>query len=760
MNTENKYKNRISSAKRILLTCLCFVAIAGTHAQPDIRPYRVAWNEQSVNSSGSMPLGNGDVGANVWVNKEGVLNILISKTDAFSEIGRLLKIGRIEVKMSPNILDAKIFSQELLVEKGMLQIRAEKDGRKIDILCRIDANSPVIMVEGKSNFPVAVEVVNTMWRTAARPLTGDERHSGYGVAFREEPFMTEVDTVLRMDDAISWCHENKTSIWQMTLDNQNISDFNQQGTDPLKGQIFGAIAGGENFTATDPKKLQTVSNTKSFRLHVVVSKSKDAGIEGWKENIHAQLRRSIREPAAAMAKKHSAWWADFWKRHYVIISSADAAEKTFEITRAYLLQRYMNACAGRGAVPIKFNGSIFTTDLNEDISPGRKGFDADFRAWGGNYWLQNTRLIYWTMYHAGDADLMKPFFDMYVDALPLARFRTNRYFRHEGAYITETMTPWGSYLIDNYGWDRKGKPDGVSDNLYIRYYWQGGLELCTMMMEHLEFTGDSAYFKSRLAPFIKEIITFFDKHYKRDTDGKLIISPAQSLETYQEGVVNPLPEIAGLHWNLERILGHAASFGDSAFIKRCRSFRNEIPEIPYRDTNGIRVISPGSNLGPRLNIENPELYAVFPYRLFGTGKPSLELGRNTFAWRGYKSWNGWHQDAIQAALLGHTGEAKKMVVQNFTTKHSGSKFPAFWGPNYDWIPDQDHGSVTARAIQNMLVQSEKDEILLFPAWPKEWNVAFRVSIPGNRILEGTYDQKSGVRLASRPDGVNIKIMID
>ena len=244
------------------------------------------------------------------------------------------------------------------------------------------------------------------------------------------------------------------------------------------------------------------------------------------------------------------------------------------------------------------------------------------------------------------------------------------------------------------------------------------------------------------------------------TDGKLIISPAQSLETYQEGVVNPLPEIAGLHWNLERILGHAASFGDSAFIKRCRSFRNEIPEIPYRDTNGIRVISPGSNLGARLNIENPELYAVFPYRLFGTGKPSLELGRNTFAWRGYKSWNGWHQDAIQAALLGHTGEAKKMVVQNFTTKHSGSKFPVFWGPNYDWIPDQDHGSVTARAIQNMLVQSEKDEVLLFPAWPKEWNVAFRVSIPGNRILEGTYDQKSGVRLAGRPDGVNIKIMLD
>lgn len=39
---------------------------------------------------------------------------------------------------------------------------------------------------------------------------------------------------------------------------------------------------------------------------------------------------------------------------------------------------------------------------------------------------------------------------------------------------------------------------------------------------------------------------------------------------------------------------------------------------------------------------------------------------------------------------------------------AGSRFPAFWGPNSDWIPDQDHGSVAAIALQRMLLQIKLD----------------------------------------------------
>ena len=181
--------------------------------------------------------------------------------------------------------------------------------------------------------------------------------------------------------------------------------------------------------------------------------------------------------------------------------------------------------------------------------------------------------------------------------------------------------------------------------------------------------------------------------------------------------------------------------------------------MPISDSLGQKILASGENLGKRLNIENPELYAVFPYRIFGVGKPGLPLALHTFALRGYKSWHGWHQDAIQAALLGLTAEAKKMVTSNFTAKQNSSRFPAFWGPNYDWVPDQDHGSVSSRALQNMLVQTNGDEVLLFPAWPKEWDVQFKVNIPGKATIEGVYTQKAGVRITKKPYDIQLKTMI-
>ena len=41
-------------------------------------------------------------------------------------------------------------------------------------------------------------------------------------------------------------------------------------------------------------------------------------------------------------------------------STAETADETLVVSRGYALQRYITACAGRGAYPIKLNGSIFT----------------------------------------------------------------------------------------------------------------------------------------------------------------------------------------------------------------------------------------------------------------------------------------------------------------------------------------------------------------------------------------------------------------
>ncbi|MEI7898741.1 MAG: DUF5703 domain-containing protein [bacterium] len=61
----------------------------------------VVWASPSTNSFGSMPLGNGDVGANVWVEPNGDLLFYISKSDAFDGGHELKKLGRIRVTFDP-----------------------------------------------------------------------------------------------------------------------------------------------------------------------------------------------------------------------------------------------------------------------------------------------------------------------------------------------------------------------------------------------------------------------------------------------------------------------------------------------------------------------------------------------------------------------------------------------------------------------------------------------------------------------------------
>ncbi len=416
----------------------------------------------------------------------------------------------------------------------------------------------------------------------------------------------------------------------------------------------------------------------------------------------------------------------------------------FVVSQGYALQRFITACAGRGGAPIKFNGSIFTVDSRET----NEVFDPDYRRWGGPYWFQNTRLAYWPMLRAGDLEMLQPLFRMYLAALPLAEARTRHYFGHGGAFFPETMTFWGGYADENYGWHREGKPVGQVDNTYIRYYYDGALELLALMLAAWDHARADDLLQAQLLPFARAILSFYDEHYER-VNGKLHIAPSQALETWQHAN-DPLPPNAGLHRTLDLLL--ALPIGPTATDRQTWTrLRAELPPIPQGEADGQPVLLPAAEiLENTRNSENPELYAIFPYHLYGVGLPDLALARTTFAQRRVKRTGGWTQDAIQAAYLGLTDQAAHDVVQNFATHHGGSRFPAFWGPNYDWIPDQDHGGVAMLALQSMLLQEVGEKLLLLPAWPANWDVAFKLHAGANTVVEGEWREGALQHLAVRP----------
>ena len=154
--------------------------------------------------------------------------------------------------------------------------------------------------------------------------------------------------------------------------------------------------------------------------------------------------------------------------------------------------------------------------------------------------------------------------------------------------------------------------------------------------------------------------------------------------------------------------------------------------------NGIARIHHLINSGNKRNIENPELYAVFPFRLFAFNRPNADWALEAFNHRWDKGNSGWRQDDIFMAYLGLTDDARKAVVRRARSHDRSERFPAFWGPNYDWTPDQDHGGVLMKTLQAMLLQTDGSRIFLLPAWPKDWNVEFKLHAPQRTVVEGIY----------------------
>jgi len=425
--------------------------------------------------------------------------------------------------------------------------------------------------------------------------------------------------------------------------------------------------------------------------------------------------------------------------------TVEAGDDAAVVSRAYALQRFVTACAGRGAYPIKFNGTIFTVPY-----PGRPG-DADYRRWGPGYWWQNTRLPYISLCTSGDFDLMQPFFKMYGrDLMPLFRFRTRLYLGHGGAYIPECIYFWGDVFSETYGWtpyhERK---DRLQASGWHKWEWVSGPELACMMLDYYDHTLDETFLAGTLLPAAHEILTFFDEHYKVDERGKLVMHPSQACETWWD-CTNPMPEVAGLHAACDRLLSLPAPLTTAAQRTFWTALRKKLPDLPTREVDGTRMLAPAERFAGKRNSENPELYAVFPFRRIGLGRPGVELGIEALGHRWDKGNSGWRQDDIFMAYLGLAADARRNLVARARKKHAGSRFPAFWGPNYDWIPDQDHGGVLMKALQAMALQTDGRTIYLLPAWPKDWDVQFRLHAPARTVVECDFRDGKVRRLTVTP----------
>jgi hypothetical protein len=119
--------------------------------------YDVIWPEPSLNVAGSMPIGNGDLGINVWAEADGSLQFLVGKTDTWDEHGRLLKLGKVRIDVTPNTFAKGLpFEQRTVLRDGVILVKAGEMGAEVRFRIWVDANHPSARFEMTSDQPVGV----------------------------------------------------------------------------------------------------------------------------------------------------------------------------------------------------------------------------------------------------------------------------------------------------------------------------------------------------------------------------------------------------------------------------------------------------------------------------------------------------------------------------------------------------------------------------------------------------------------------------
>ena len=742
--------------------------------------YDPVWTSSSRDAGGSMPCGAGDVGVNVWVEGEDLL-FYVQRSGAFDEANSYLKLGRARLRLDPSPFGPSArFEQRLSLVDGEVVVT----GGDVAITIWADVASPIVHVAVESTTPVRLTAAWESWRTRDREYLPAEMsmHRSYdGASVTPRCLADEVG--FAQGGVVSLHRNRDETVFDLLVEQQGLAGVKDRIWNPLAGLGFGALVQGDGLlpagttaglyasTEFTGWRLASARPRRRHALRVCCHVEQAASRDGWMAGLR-QLAAADPGPAASRRRSRR-WWRAFWERSWIAVEPGAARpdSQPWRIGRNYQLFRHQLGTNARGVWPTKFNGGNFTVDP-EFTDPALR-LSPDYRAWGGGeFTAQNQRLIHWPMLKSGDADLMQPQLDFYRRLRRTAELRAEIYWGHKGACFVEQIENFGLCCGQEWGWDRSwNKPaarlPGVEDSAFVDHLWDTVLEFCLMMLEVGRFTGADV---GGDFAFVDSCLTFFDRYYRAehlrvsgqelDAGGKLVLFPGTACETYKNAT-NSAVTIAGLGAVLAALLALPGRMVGPALRTRYAAMHKTLPPLPTRTMAGRRVLAPAQSWDRIQNVEIPQLYPVFPYHQYGVGLPNLQLAIDT--WHhgvdtpAQKDIRSWHQDAIFCARLGLTEEAARLTALKMDD--SGRRYPTFWGPGHDWAPDHNWGGSGMIGLQEMLMQTPGDAIHLFPAWPSDWDVDFRLHAPGGTVVDATLQDGHLVALTVEPAAARARVVL-
>jgi hypothetical protein len=735
--------------KKLFILVFSILSVCYSYAQVD-NSYNLVWQTPSKNSLGSMPLsGNHGAGANVWV-ESGSIWIYLAHNGAYDEHGRLLKLGCLRITPQNIHLGDQSFKQILDLPSGTIIIK--QNNFKVSLWF----SDETLVIESQSIEPGTLKIAFGSWRYKFLNKVRINVWNSWG--------SFSPDNITMNNGGLLWFHNNAK--YKYNVDSLGIAqgisikDIDAFTAKRISGGSL-AIKGGLKDLSTsivrwqywDGKAWEGISHRATKQVIAIrLGSAVNANIQQWQVEARDLLLQKNREKAKRQELKK---WKDFWSRSYVLIDSkSNEHDNGFLIGRNYQLFRYMLACNRNGEFPLLFNGGIFTVDNKPGTITGNNdpelriaegdSITPDFRRWESCHFMsQNQRWLGWPTIASGDNDLLVPSLRFYKDRERVASERA----QHNGALgvvYTEPLDIWGLCCVGPL-------PNGLCGAKHLTYHFSMMLEHAWMALQAHDALNTDI---SKDLSWIIGTVKFYDTYYRArqmsisghelNAENKLVIYPGNELE-FAGGATNPIEVVCAL----KRIVGALQCLPELSEKDRLEMKRiyPTIPDLPIGIREGKKSLLPANSWEKEYNKwELGEMYAAWPYRMVGVTNPgTLQLARDTWNTipknraRLCKQDFSWQANVVNMAALALPEEAEKRAIYkmaNITAPQA--RFPAFFGPGHDWLPDHNWGGSGMVGIQEMLISANPygdGKIYLLYAWPKKWNVHFKLHAPQNTIVE-------------------------
>jgi alpha-L-fucosidase 2 len=395
---------------------------------------------------------------------------------------------------------------------------------------------------------------------------------------------------------------------------------------------------------------------------------------------------------AATLVAYKTWWHDFWSKSFVQYASTSGADASTSGTDAdylenfYYLSTYAIAAGGYGNYPFHFINGVFRATQ-------------DNTKWSNAYWYWNQRNVYHSFLASNHAEIVAGFNNMYSRNLNALKAYTLTRYNIAGIWVPETM-----------GWD--GNARGTVGSDFTNDIYSTGVEAAANMYLQYAYTGDAAYLRDTVYPFMREAVTFYVGRLSYNSGtGLYYMATSNAHETYWD-VPNAITDLAAVRSLFPAAIRVSQALGLDAALRA--QWQNIVDHLAPYPTDATDYLPHDPPIAMTRNGENVACELIWPYDMTGIGAPDYQRAVSTWNHRPFPYGNVWANDAIHAARLG-LGDAAYQGMKTMLGKYQN--YPNGFTNNTNGVFE--YFGAHLLAMNESMFQSYNDELRVFPALPND-----------------------------------------